>query len=79
VASPVIEGGQTLDTLRAEHGFAALVTITVAAHPRSTSRVARQAEGDRWPSSRSFSSQHPSTSTGSTAGVAGEPSTCDRA
>src|SRR5450755_751402 len=28
VPSPVIEGGQTLDTLRAEHGFAALVTIS---------------------------------------------------
>ena len=28
VRSPVIEGGQTLDALRAEHGFAALVTIS---------------------------------------------------
>ena len=28
VASRVIEGGQTLDALRAEHGFAALVTIS---------------------------------------------------
>ena len=28
VRSPLIEGGQTLDALRAEHGFAALVTIS---------------------------------------------------
>ena len=28
VPSPLIEGGQTLDALRAEHGFAALVTIS---------------------------------------------------
>jgi 7,8-dihydropterin-6-yl-methyl-4-(beta-D-ribofuranosyl)aminobenzene 5'-phosphate synthase len=27
VRSPLIEGGQTLDALRAEHGFAALVRI----------------------------------------------------
>jgi hypothetical protein len=40
VRSPVIEGGQTLDTLRAEHGFAALVTISQGGREHRVHRVA---------------------------------------